>query len=280
MWHMSEARWKLVVDQEGVTIAGDRFQLTTAPQQFAVDDAVFGVTESPEMEAIMSELDAMTRRTYGQYCGLARAMEVLGERWAPLVVRDLLVSPKDIAELRRGLPRVPEDVLLARLRELEHTGVIRVQEPVNGNGSAVYELTDYGRQLDDVVLRLSGWGAQMMGDPRPEDVFTANALIMTLRSVFQSERAKGVQALFELHAFDYIVHIRIDDGVLHTGIGSLGNPDLVVETGFAIKNLMTGELSPAEAINGGSFRVIGDPALFTLFANLFRLSGSETAATA
>src|SRR6266508_1006548 len=66
MWLMTEARWRLVVDQDGVTIAGDRFQLTTAPRQFAVDDAVFGVTESAEMEAIVAELDSMTRRTYGQ----------------------------------------------------------------------------------------------------------------------------------------------------------------------------------------------------------------------
>jgi DNA-binding HxlR family transcriptional regulator len=270
---MSEARWKLVVDQDSVTIAGDRFQLTTVPREFAVDDAVFGVTESAEMEAIMSELDAMTRRTYGQYCGVARAMEVLGERWAPLIVRDLLVSAKDFGQLCAGLPRIPVDVLSVRLRELERTGVI--QESASG----AYEVTEYGRELEDVVLRLGRWGAQLMGDPRPEDVFTSNALIFALRGAFQPDRASGVRVTFELRVFDYVVHAIVRDSTLTTGLGSAPAPDLVVETGFAIKNLMTGELSPAEAISGGDFRVVvGEPELLTVFARVFRPAASESAA--
>jgi DNA-binding HxlR family transcriptional regulator len=270
---MTEARWKLVVDQDGMTIAGDRFQLTTAAQEFAVDDTMYGVAESPEMEAILAELESMTRRTYGQYCGLARAMEVLGERWAPLIIRDLLVSPKDFADLRAGLPRIPEDVLSARLRELERTGVVK-------SFDTKYELTDYGRQLDNALVSLSTWGAQMMGDPRPEDVFTASALILALRAAFQPEQATGVSIAVELRAFDYVVHARISKGVLRTGLGSLDDADLVLETGFEIKQVLTGELSPTDAILGGEVRLIGgDRALFPLFVSVFQ-PGSETAAAA
>src|SRR3982074_1864571 len=102
---MAEAKWKLVVDQQGVTISNDRFQLTTTEAQTleretSLDDVVFGVDGSGQLETILSELEAMTRRPYGQFCGLSRALEVVGERWAMFIVRDLLVAPKSFSELR------------------------------------------------------------------------------------------------------------------------------------------------------------------------------------
>jgi DNA-binding HxlR family transcriptional regulator len=280
MWLMTEARWRLVVDQDGVTIAGDRFQLTTAPREFAVDDAVFGVTESAEMEAIVAELDSMTRRTYGQYCGISRAMEVLGERWVPLILRDLLVSPKGYTDLRRGLPRVPVDVLSARLRELEHTGVIRAVHAPDESATDIYEVTEYGRELEDILLRLGRWGGRMLGEPRPEDIFTESALVMALRSTFDPERARRVRLGFELRILDFVVHARIDNGTLSTGVGPLPGADLVVESGYAIKDLMTGELSAAVALATGAVRVSGDSALLSKFIQLFRRPPSETASAA
>lgn len=274
---MTDARWRLVVDQDGVTIAGDRFQLTTAPREFDVDDAVYGVTESAEMEAIVAELDAMTRRTYGQYCGIARSMEVLGERWAPLIVRDLLVSPKGFSDLRRGLPRIPVDVLSARLRELEHTGVIRAVHAPDGDATDVYELTDYGLELEEILVRLGRWGARLLGRPLPEDIFTESALIMSLRSTFRPELARRLHVGFELRVLDFVGYARVDNGALATGVGPLPNADLVIETGYAIKDLMTGELSAAAAIADGAVRVTGDPKLLGKFTELFRNLSTPTA---
>ncbi|MFL6140503.1 MAG: winged helix-turn-helix transcriptional regulator [Labedaea sp.] len=273
---MSEARWKLVVDEDGVTIAGDRYQLRTAPTPFAVDEAVFGVTESPEMEAIVSELEAMTRRTYGQYCGLARAMEVIGERWAPLIVRDLLVSDKTFDDLLRGLPRMPDEVLSSRLRELQHTGVISSRELPASDGAAtdgtvIYSVTDFGRELEDVVVLLGRWGVRLLGEPRPEDIFTPDLVITSLRATFRPERTNGERIGFELHIFDMIVHARVDGTTLHTGTGSLPDADLVLESGFALKPLLSGELTAAAALAAGSVRLAGDPALFSRFTELFQL---------
>ena len=108
----------------------------------------------------------MTNQTYGQFCGVARALEVVGEPWALLMIRDLLVEPKSFAELRRGLPQMPAGVLSARLEELEGAGAIRRRMPSASKESAVFELTDYGAELEDIVMGLGRWGAQTMGGIR------------------------------------------------------------------------------------------------------------------
>jgi DNA-binding HxlR family transcriptional regulator len=100
----------------------------------------------------------MKTRSYGKYCGLAHALELVGERWALVLVSDLLRGPKRFSDLQRGQPRIPSKVLSARLKELEDAGVVRrrvLPRPASGVG---YELTEYGRELEDVVLRLGLWG--------------------------------------------------------------------------------------------------------------------------
>ena len=102
----------------------------------------------------------MTRRAYGQTSGLARALEIVGERWALLIVRELVDGPKRFTDLSRGLPRMPSNILSARLKGLELTGVVRRRALPPPARSIVYELTPYGSQLEDVVVRLGRWGAQ------------------------------------------------------------------------------------------------------------------------
>src|SRR5450755_253989 len=102
----------------------------------------------------------MSSRTYGQYCGLARALEMVGERWGLLIVRDLLVGPKRFTDLHRGLSGIPTNVLTDRLKELEQVGIVRRRLLPRPAGSIVYELTEYGQELEDVVLRFGLWGAK------------------------------------------------------------------------------------------------------------------------
>src|SRR5437763_16199667 len=96
----------------------------------------------------------MAKRTYGDRCGIARAVDVVGERWALLVVRELLLGPKRFTDLRAGLPKVGPDMLAARLRELEQAGVVRRGELPPPAASRVYELTERGRGLEPVILAL------------------------------------------------------------------------------------------------------------------------------
>ena len=213
----------------------------------------------------------MSRRTYGQYCGLAHAMELVGERWALLVIRDLLPGPKRFTDLRNGLPRIPTNILSARLKELEASGVVQRRLLPRPQGSVVYELTDYGRELDDVVLRLGLWGARSLGQPRPDDIVTTDSLIMALRATFRRDAAAGLRLGYEVRVGDIVVHALVDDGKVEVEQGPLPRPDLVIDTGPELRALLAGELGPSEAVASGAVRLTGDPALLDRFVQLFHI---------
>src|SRR4051794_8066328 len=100
------------------------------------------------------------RRTYGDSCGIARALDLVGERWALLVVRELMLGPKRFTDLRAGLRNLSADVLAQRLRQLEAAGVVRRRTLPPPAGSRVYELTDWGRDLEPALLALGRWGSR------------------------------------------------------------------------------------------------------------------------
>jgi DNA-binding HxlR family transcriptional regulator len=102
----------------------------------------------------------MNTRTYGQFCGLARALEMVGERWSLLVVRDLVLGPKRFTELQRGLPKIPVSILSSRLNELERSGVVRRRMLSELDAAVVYELTEYGGELDQIVPQLGLWSTR------------------------------------------------------------------------------------------------------------------------
>lgn len=214
----------------------------------------------------------MTVRGYGQFCGLARALELVGERWALLIVRDLLVGPRRFTDLRQGLPRIPTNVLADRLKELEHSGIVQRKVLPRPAASVVYELTPYGSQLEEVVMRLGLWGAQSLGEPRADEIVTADSMVMALRSTFVPRAAERLTATFELHLGPVVLSARVERGKLTVTEGSATNPDLVLEAGPGIKDLLNGELSPRDALCDGRVRVIeGDPKLLERFVKVFRI---------
>ncbi|WAS89898.1 winged helix-turn-helix transcriptional regulator [Nannocystis punicea] len=221
----------------------------------------------------------MATRSYGSYCGVARALEIVGERWALLIVRDLLVGPRRFTDLQRGLPRIPTNVLSTRLKELEHADVVRRRLLPRPGGAIVYELTDRGRALEPAVLALGRWGAPLLGEPAADEIVTADSLVMAIRTTFHPELARGLHLGFELRVGGLVVHARIDDGALATAAGPLAGADLVLETDLALRALMAGELAPADAVAGGAIRIQGEPALLTTFAALFRIEHVPAGAT-
>ena len=209
---------------------------------------------------------AVSKRAYGQFCGIVRAVELIGERWALLIIRDLLVKPKRYSDLRQGLPRIPTNILAARLKELASAGIVR-RRLLSRPSGVVYELSEYGRELEDIVLRLGRWGAKSLTEPGREDIVTVDSLIMALRSNFRA----GRDASYELHLGDIVIHASIRGGRLEVAEGTLPDADLVIETGTAIMTLMAGEVTPAKAIESGSVRLAGNVDLLSRFVDTFRI---------
>lgn len=209
----------------------------------------------------------MTSPSYGNFCGLARAFEIIGAPWSGLIIRDLLLSPKGFVELRETLRRISADELGERLADMETAGVIRC---VGEDAEAVYELTRYGRDLEPILLELALWGARSLGDPRQGDIFTLDMAILALRTTFRADRARGVHASFELWFGPMVVNVRVVDGELTVEEGELPGADLIISSPV-LKNLMAAELSPTDALWLGLADTKGDPSLLNTFVQLFHI---------
>ena len=212
----------------------------------------------------------MAARDYGQYCGVTRGLELVGERWALLIIRDLLVGPRRYGELATGLPRIPSNILAARLKELQSAGVIR---RVPRSRVIIYELTPYGRELEPVVLALGAWGFKAMGDPREEQIITPDSMTMALRTAFQPLVAADLPATsYAAHLGPADLLIRVDGRSLDVTRGD-GPVDLAFSAGPSIRQLISGELAPDRAIATGVVEVLhGRRALLGRFASTFHLA--------
>jgi len=216
----------------------------------------------------------MAAREYGQYCGITRALELVGERWALLVVRDLLVGPRRYGELAAGLPRIPSNILAARLKELQEAGIIR-RAP--RSRVVVYELTPYGRELEPVVLALGAWGFKAMGDPREEQIITPDSMTMALRTAFRPQVAAALPSTaYAAHLGPAELLIRVDGSTLDVtrGTGEAGPAvDLAFAAGPGIRRVISGELAPDRAIATGVVEVLrGHGGLLDRFASTFHLA--------
>lgn len=213
----------------------------------------------------------MVKRAYGQYCGFARALEVVGERWALMIVRDLLVGPKRFGELLRDLPGIPTNILTTRLKELEEAGLLqRRAMPRPGTGVA-YELTEEGAGLEGAVLALGRWGAQRLGAPRKGEIVTDDSIAMALRTTFRPEAAGKRKVRYVLRMGEVEVNAVVQDGNLTVGRGQLTDADLTIEAGPVLRALMAREITPQEALRKKLVRIDGDPRLLERFVRIFRI---------
>jgi DNA-binding HxlR family transcriptional regulator len=162
-------------------------------------------------------------RSYGDPCGIARALDVVGERWALLVVRELVFGPKRFSDLRGSLGLSP-NVLTQRLGELEAAGVVQRRT----SGGALYELTAWGRDLHPILVELGRWGARSLH--RPAGTLTADALMLALETTFVPANASDLQATYELRLGDERFTVDVRDATIAITRGSPARADVVIET--------------------------------------------------
>lgn len=212
----------------------------------------------------------MASREYGQYGGVPRALELIGERWSLLIIRDLLVGARRYGELAEGLPRIPSNILAARLKELQAAGIIRRVPRLR---VVVYELTPYGRELEPIVLALGAWGFKALDDPRDEQVITPDSMTMDLRTAFRASVAAELPpTAYAARVGGSELLIRVDGRELDVERGH-GPADLAFAAGPGIHRLISGELAAARAIETGVVEVLhGEGSLLGRFASTFHLA--------
>lgn len=198
-------------------------------------------------------------KKYDEYCPMAHALSLVGERWALLVVRELLAGPKRYTDLAHGLPGIGTNILAARLRDLEAAGVVTKRKLPPPTPATVYELTPYGAGLEVVMHALARWGARSLGPPTEKDQLGPDWGLSALSALFDDAAARGLTETYVLDIDGSAFTARIQDGKLERVAGAVEDADLTVrtdtETFFA---LASGDLDPDEALEQGRATIEGD----------------------
>jgi DNA-binding HxlR family transcriptional regulator len=216
------------------------------------------------------------RRKYEDGCAIAQALDVIGERWALLVVRELVLGPKRFTDLLDGLHGASSDVLTQRLRDLSDAGVVRRRRLGPPAAAWVYELTEWGAELEDIILELAQWvhKSPLMRYDLP---LGPDSLMLSLKTRFHPPAATGLSASIGLSFGEANFVIRVADGHLEMVRGDADNPDLVLDTDEAtLLSLLNPEGSIDDAISTGTLRLTGDKALADRFRQLFPVPGEAS----
>lgn len=220
------------------------------------------------------QLGAMNKRSYNQYCPLAYSLDVIGERWTLLIVRELLYGPRRYTDILNGLPGMGSNLLAKRLKDLERASIVTQRHLPPPAGSTVYELTERGRGLEEVVMLLANWGLDYLQMPPPEPDFLGPVPSMgAFDLLFDPLSATGVNITCEVRAGRDVFQLIVADGGLTVMPGPVQKADVVVETDLKI--LFQHLLHDGEPSANGQFSIVtGDTATFERFATAFRLPQS------
>jgi DNA-binding HxlR family transcriptional regulator len=218
-------------------------------------------------------------RSYDDPCGIARALDRVGERWALLVVRELTLGSKRFTDLRAGLPSASPNVLSQRLHELEACGVIQRRQLPPPASATVYELTDWGRELEPVILALGTWGSR--ATPVPKGDLSVDALLIALKTTFDAAASEGMRARIELRLGAERFRVRVTRRQLHVSRGPCDGYDAAITTDVVcLRRVTFGQRDFERALRAGDLQIEGDEALAARFLTLFPRPTPATIATA
>ncbi len=208
-------------------------------------------------------------RTHDDGCGIAHASDLLGQRWALLVVRELLLGPKRFTDLRAGIPDISPNVLGQRLRELEESGIVRRRKLAPPAAVQVYELTEWGRQLEPAVLALGRWASGSPSFPRDAEM-GPDSLVLALKATFDPARAEGLHGIYQLQLGETPFRIEVSGGRFEAARGEADRPDAVIRSDpDAITAVAFRGRALSKAMEAGEIEVEGSPkAVRSLFGAL------------
>lgn len=220
----------------------------------------------------------MEQRTYNQYCATARTLDLVGERWTLLLIRELLTGPKRYGDLQASLRGLGTGLLAARLKHLEREGLAhRIVLPLPREPPPTPS-PRRARNSGRMILQLARWGLKWaMGERRQDETFHPGWAVLGLRACFDAEAAAGLHAVYEFRVDDELFHARIADGAVEALHGPAQHPDATVTIGREAFLRLTGQtLTMAEAIETGAATATGDREALRRLRGLFRLPSPRT----
>ncbi|MDP2357574.1 MAG: winged helix-turn-helix transcriptional regulator [Beijerinckiaceae bacterium] len=223
------------------------------------------------LEKITHPLEPARKRSYDDACAAAHALDLVGERWALLVMRELMLGPKRFTDLRATLPGISANVLTQRLEGLEAAGIAVRRELPPPAASRVYELTDWGYEAEPIFQALGRWAARSpLHDPTL--AFSTNSLILSLRTMFCAENAKSFSARIGLRIGFESFQAVVDNGVMTITRGRNDDDEAILQgDARSIAAVIYGGV-PLEALEAaGAVKASGDRSILTRFFSLFPL---------
>ena len=217
----------------------------------------------------------MGKRSYNQFCAVARALDVIGERWTLLLVRELLLGPKRYGDLLAASPGIGTNLLADRLKEMEAQGLIERATLPPPAGSTVYRLTRAGGELEPVVRALGRWGGRFMDRREPDQHLSAGAYFVAIREWFRPERVKGLREAYEFRVDGRVFEVRVSDSACTTSEGSANGATAILTMSVeTLDRLLRGEVNAAEAIADGRVKVEGDESALIRFLGMVEMAPS------
>ena len=213
----------------------------------------------------------MSSRIYDDACATAHALDLIGERWALLVMRELMLGPRRFGDLRASLTGISANVLTQRLEGLEEAGIVRRRKLPPPANVQVYELTEWGLEAEPILLVLGKWATRSPHHD-PTLPFSPVSLMLSFRAKFEPLKAKGMTVSIGFRFGDELFAVNLRKGVLSNGRGAAVAPDVeVVGTPEAMAGLVYGKV-PLDALEAqGALKVMGDRAALQRFADLYEL---------
>jgi DNA-binding HxlR family transcriptional regulator len=169
-----------------------------------------------------------TPRSYNQFCALAKALDIVGERWTLLIARELLSGPKRFKDLFDSLPGIGTNLLSTRMKEMERHGLVARAKLPPPAASAVYELTERGRELGSVLGALTQWGFALLGQPEPGEFFQPRWIMQALLFTFIPEMTQGIAETYQFLIDGEAFYFRVNNGKAEGMLGTAPDPDLLV----------------------------------------------------
>lgn len=210
----------------------------------------------------------MVRRTYGQFCGLSRSLDIVGERWTLLIVREFMSGPKRYTDLADVLGGVGTTLLASRIRQLEHDGIVVRRTLPPPAASQVYELTPVGHELAKALVPLAIWGMRhQLGGPRmPGETYRAEWTLVFLAELVDPDPSRGKHAVYQFRIDESAAQLHVHDRKVTVVPGEAADgADVLFTTDFeTIVELFLGGLDATSAVAGSRVRVDGDPAALQL----------------